>query len=306
MDQLEEFIVFNVCKYLNVDELPELHKKYVLTLYRSMDPNIFRGYKISKVGPILGTVLGNKLRSLVREESTIDIKEYQTKMLGTADQDPGLIGGPTETDLALKSNLDNSNDKSININNFLGINDLNEFKMLFNPESMHVHYYLALDSNFRETTYNDPINEVSSSIKKFTWKYAPTQYTGTGFCNSVGVIRDVIGMRMYQPRVPYLAAMNTSAKRVSVLIEEFKAQAFIAENGRRYHFLLRPNFIAGQTSIELSTEEYNDGIFNFRNPITKIDSITLSFGDPLEILTFSTPFDRFMVFFEFVCLKSDK
>ncbi len=290
MNRLEEFVVFNVCKELSVNSLEQHHKDYVLELFRAMDQNIFRGYKMTKIGQVLGKVLSSKLQTFIKSEASIDLKEYQKKALGSADQDPGITA---------QTSIDTP--KSLVISNFLGIDDLDELKMLFNPESMYVHYYVVLDSSYRDTT-----EEINTAIKKFTWKYSPTQYTGTGFCNSVGVIRDIIGMRMYQPRVPYLAGMNTSAKRVSVLVEELKAQAFIAENGRRFHFLLRPNFITGQTSIELSTEDYNDGIFNFRKPITKIDSFTLSFGDPLNILTFATPFDRFIVPFEMVCLKSDK
>lgn len=305
--QIEEYILLNVCKEIGTKQLIPRHKKYVLRLYRSMDPLVFRGHKITKIGPILGKVLSGKLQELIRmeqeEQETIDLREYQKAAIGSADQDPGVYGGPTEEDSKLlrASEGPKNTDKALVLSEFLGINDLNEFRMLFNPESMYVHYYLVLDSDYRDTT-----EEIPTAITKFTWRYAPTQFTGTGFCNSVGVIRDIIGMRMYQPRVPYLAGMNTDAKRVSVLIEELASQAFIAENGRRFHFLLRPNFITGQTDIELSTEDYNDGIFNFRKPITKIDSFTLSFGDPLQILTFSTPFNRFIVPFEIVCLKSDK
>ncbi len=304
--QIEEFVIANVCKEVQAKQLTQRHRNYVIRLYRAMDPSVFLGHKISKIGPILGKVLGGKLQALMQSEMSddqeLDIKEYQKVAIGSADQDPGANGSLTaNSDLLVPSTISQKVDKSLVLSEFMGINDLNELKMLFNPESMYVHYYLVLDSNYRDTT-----EEISTAITKFTWRYAPTQYTGTGFCNSVGVIRDIIGMRMYQPRVPYLAAMNTSAKRVSVLIGELKSQAFIAENGRRFHFLLRPNFVFGQTDIELSTEDYNDGIFNFRKPITKVDSFTISFGDPLDILTFSTPFNRFIIPFEIVCLKSDK
>lgn len=307
--RIEDFVISNVCKEVGAKQLLPNHQSYVIRLYRAMDPLIFKGHKISKIGPILGKVLGSKLQALMKSEvleandEEFNLKEYQKLAIGSADQDPGAYGGPSNEDSKLlqADNTQPELDKSLILSDFLGINDLTEFKMLFNPESMYVHYYLVLDSDFRDTTEENP-----AAITKFTWRYAPTQYTGTGFCNSVGVIRDIIGMRMYQPRVPFLPAMNTDAKRVSVLIEEMKAQAFIAENGRRFHFLLRPNFIAGQTDIELSTEDYNDGIFNFRKPITKMDSFTLSFGDPLNILTFATPFNRFIVPFEMVCLKSDK
>jgi hypothetical protein len=323
--QIEQIILRFVSKEVGASKLTAPHQKYVLALYRSMNPEVFRGQKLSQVATVLGKILGSKLQDKIKKElaakrvleteaglgvelsstgsTTVDIHEYQKKALGSADQDPGAMGGPDQEDLlvATRNSQQGVESKSLVLSEFLGINDLAEFKMLFNPESNYVHYYLVLDSSYRDT-----VAEVPTAITKFHWKYAPTQFIGTGFCNSVGVIRDVIGMRMYQPRVPFLAAMDTDAKRVSVLIEEFAAQAFIAENGRRFHFLLRPNFIAAQTDIELSTEDYNDGIFNFRKPITSIDSMTISFGNPLTLLTFATPFNRFIIPFEFICLKSDK
>ncbi len=308
MNQVEKYILSNVCKELETESLLPRHEAYVLSIYRAMDPNVFKGHKLSKIGPILGKVLGSKLLTFIEMErdqtddlSPDTLHEYQKKALGSADQDPGAYGAAEAPPDLLRADTKSTSDKSLVISDFLGINDLNEFKMMFNPESMYVHYYVVLDSDYRDTT-----SEIPTAINKFTWRYAPTQSTGTGFCNSVGVIRDIIGMRMYQPRVPYLAGMNTSSKRVSVLIEEFASQAFIAENGRRFHFLLRPNFITGQTDIELSTEDYNDGIFNFRKPITELTSFTISFGDPLTVLNFSTPFNRFIIPFEMVCYRSDK
>jgi hypothetical protein len=191
----------------------------------------------------------------------------------------------------------------IQINSFLGINDLSTLQMLFNPESLYVRYYVVMDSNYRL------LDNTTNTISRFKWNYADSLNLQDGFVNSAGSIRDVIGMRLYQPRIPYSAAMVTTAKRVSVLIEEFGAQAFIGENGRRFHFLMRPNFSPlpiPPTSIEISTEDYNDGMFHFRKPITTFDSLTVSFGDPLDVIEFTVPFDRFFIAIEFTCYKSDK
>ncbi len=295
---IENIILQYTAKELGTKKLINKHEKHVVTLFRHMDPNVFKGHKISKFGPIMGKIFKDKLIEIIRNENKdedFDPKEYQKKMLGSADTE--LINSDTyssDTELVKPDN-------HVAITEFMGINDLRDFKLLFNPESLYVHYYVVLDSNYRDTT-----EENSTNITKFKWHYAPTQSVGVGFCNSVGVIKDIIGMRMYQPKIPYVSAMNNSAKRVSVLIEEFAPQAFIAQNGRRFHFMLRPNYIDGQTSIEISTEDYNDGIFNFRTPITTLDTLTISFGDPLNVLSFATPFNRFMIPFEFICLKSDK
>ena len=103
--QIEDYILLNVCKEIGTKQLIPRHKKYVLRLYRSMDPLVFRGHKITKIGPILGKVLSGKLQELIRmeqeEQETLDLREYQKAAIGSADQDPGVYGGPTEEDSKL-------------------------------------------------------------------------------------------------------------------------------------------------------------------------------------------------------------
>lgn len=268
-------------------------QKYIAQLYVSLDKRQFSKYDQTKITQVLGKVFADKLASLVftATKREFDLHEYQKTELGDVGIDPEA---KVQDDVLLKT------ESGLEITSFLGIDNLADLKLMFNPDSLLTHYYMALDSDFRDVS-----QEIGSAITRFTWAYTPTLNIGPGFCNSVGVIRNVVGMRMYQPRVPYLAAMNNTAKRVSILIEEFQAQSFIAETGFRFHFCLRPQFVGGQTSIELSTEDYNDGIFTFRKPFTKIDSMTLRFGDPVNVLTFSTPFDRFIIVLEFVCLNLD-
>jgi len=217
-----------------------------------------------------------------------------------------------KTYVSYDDNQDNQPDvqyENVEINSVLGVNDISTLKFMFNPSSLYEHYYVVLDTDYRAKDYDN-----STTINKFRWYYAETQNLRTGFANSVGKVHDIIGIRMYQPRVHYLTAMDNSAKRISLLIEEFSHQAFIGENGRRFHFLFRPvlspiELVPTETQIELTTEDYNDGIFHFRNPITTIDTLTISFGDPLTLLNFPlspTPFERMQFSMEFTCYKSDK
>ena len=297
---IEKYIIHNVEDYIG-KKLSPSQKNYVLSLYSNIDKKIFVGHQLSKIGPILGKVLGDKLLTSTKPSSQLDVREYQIKTLNERTESDTTPQIASDEASAYTENKNTST--NLSIDKFLGIDDITELKLLFNPESLYVHYYLVLDTDYRNRTA-----EVSSNITKFRWNYTPTQnISQVGFCNSVGVIRDIIGIRLYQPRVPNLPAMNTDAKRVSILIEEFQSQAFICENNRRFHFLLQPIFPDYVvTSIELSTEDYNDGIFTFRKPITTFDTITISFADPINILSFTTPFDRFYLAFEFVCYKSDK
>jgi hypothetical protein len=297
MDVFENYVIVNTVNALGVNGILPEHRNYIITLLRKLDMRQFKNVEKRHLGQILGKYMAKKLRDKIKEDmkqGQFDLHEYQKKALGSADEDPAAVRelkSDTTTEIAAPV-------KSLIVGDFLGVEKLNEFKMLFNPESMHTYQYLLMDTNFRDTT-----TEIPTDITSFRWKYAPTQFIGQGFCNSVGVIQNIIAIKLYQLRIPYLATMNTDAKRVSVLIEEFAAQAFIGENGRRFHFMTRPNFITGQTDIELSTEDYNDNIFHFRKPIKTLDSITVSFGNPLTLLRFSTPFNRFFIALEFICLK---
>lgn len=290
MNKFEEKLV-SITEKRFEKKLTKLQIARVLQLYKRVDLSIFQNHDPNRVIVVLSKLFSDKLKediNLMSEEiGTFDLHDYQKKQIESDSLTDDSINIPY-TEKEIKETSEETK--------------LNRDDQYINLESMFEHHYLVLDSNYRDTSV-----EISTNITKFTWKYTPTQIFETGFCNSVGVISNIVGMRMYQPRIPYKAAMDTTAKRVSVLIEELSAQSFIAENGRRFHFLLRPNFTGGgQTNVELSTEDYNDGIFNFNNPIQSFSSVTISFGDPLNIISFTTPFTRFIIPIEFTCLKEYK
>lgn len=300
-------------------ELSLTDQKYVIANYNAIDKSSFYQYPVNQIIRVLAIVIGKKLTDH-RKTIEFNLHEYQTSQIlddtpttSSASivigQDTGYIGQSIDQ-LEQSSNsydsvfygrsvelMSNQQVNSYSISSFMDINSINELKLWVNPESMYKHYYVVMDSDYRNTTQENP-----AAITQFTWDYSPTQNTGMGFCNSIGNVHNIVGMRMYQPRIPYLAAMNTSAKRVSILVKELQAQAFISETGSRFHFILRPEYTTATTSIELSTEDYNDGIFTFGQPIGEFPSQTIIFGDPINPLVFSTPFDRFIIVIEYTCI----
>jgi hypothetical protein len=307
----ETSLLNSLAKYINKKSLSIDEKKYTLQLLQSMDKSIFRNYDINQVISVLTTIIGNKIKKRINsmhKREYMDVAANKTVNAAanivdlTADTQPST--NAIINSVVASGNVDSTdpsvpiNANSVTITTFLGIDNLKELKLYVNPESMYEHYYVALDSDYRNTT-----NENPAAIQQFTWNYSPTQNVLPGFCNSIGTIHNIVGIRIYQPRIPYLVAMNTSGKRVSILVQEFSAQAFITEIGTRFHFLLRPEYITAGSSIELSTEDYNDGIFTFSKPFTEITSLTIVFGDPINPLIFTAPFDRFIIALEFTCLK---
>lgn len=273
-------------------------KKDIIQWYNMIDPKTFIGHKATEIIKVLTKIMSSKI---VEKESLLnqsyDTHEYLKEIVNTASE--------TQSDVYLSSLIQPNNSlitPSIDgtIKSFLGMMDIPTLQMYFNPSSLLEHNYTILDSEFRNTS-----NE-SNPITSFTWNYTETQNYQNGFCFSIGRLRDVIGMRLFQPRIPYLVAMDTSAKRVSVLIQEFKAQAYILPNGNRFHYILQPLYDSATTTIELNTNDFNDGIFTFRKPFTTFDTLTVSFGDPIDVLSFSPGFAKFVIVIEFVCIKSDK
>lgn len=288
-NKVENFVLNSVADYLKIKTLAPKYASQVLNIYRGLKKDILSQYKSSDIKLVLGKLIGDKIAEKMRFDNTeksFDLKEYQNAAIGSADQDPD-VADVSETK------------KTLSVDNFFDIKNIRDLQLMFNPESLYEHHYVVLESKYRDTS-----DDIGSSVTKFKWKYSPTAYLSNGTCNSVDVIKNIIGMRMYQPRIQYVASMNNNAKRVSVLIEEFQAQSFIAENGRHFHFLLRPQ-IDGGANIELSTEDYNDGIFYFSKPIIEFSSLTLTFGNPLDLITFTEPIDAFVIPIEFTCMKSD-
>jgi hypothetical protein len=319
MDKFEALLCNAVAQRLNVKKLSDKNISYTLKTYRSMNKSSFSQYKIEQVLAALSIVISKKINDM-KNAYDINLHEYQTQHLiddgedvsykldNTAKPDnPNTTANPDNPNTTNKfsSTLSLTNLEPVAVTSFLGIETIDELKLLVNPESMYERYYVALDSDYRNTTQENPLN-----ITQFTWAYSPTQNTRVGFCNSIGNIHNIVGMRIYQPRIPWSANLQFNRSfRISILIKEFSAQAFITNTGSRFHFILRPNFelyagtIIPTDSIELSTEDYNDGIFSFDKPFTDMPSVTLVFGGPITTLSYAVPFNRFIIPIEFTCLK---
>ena len=292
---MEDFVIGRVAKQLGVGpaDFSVEHRQYIFKIFNVIDHTLFKQHDINDVGDVLGKVLAdafNKKFTIRKSNDEIDIHEFQKRILETEDTDRSGLSSEIGDYPAVYPDT-----KSIRINDIFGSKTI-----VADPNSIYEYHYLVLDSEYRNKA-----GELST-IQKYTWRYTPTQNLRDGFCNSTNDISNIISMRIYQPRIPYLSSMNADYKCVSILIEEFAAQAMISPSGRRYHFLLRPAFISQQTDVELSADDPSDYIFNFRKPITTFDTLTLTFGGPYDLLSFSASANKFMFAIEFTCLKSNK
>ena len=84
---------------------------------------------------------------------------------------------------------------------------------LLNPGSLLRKIYLMLDSRYRVLGTDGPISE-------FKWNYILQSAVSTqGSVNLIGNVRDIVALRTYPFRIPYVASADNKYARVSVLIK---------------------------------------------------------------------------------------
>lgn len=180
--------------------------------------------------------------------------------------------------------------QEINISNFLGLNTFDEFISNFNPKAKRKTAYMCLDSRYAQ---------FNTECTKLTWSFTNNLNTVNNSTNVVGPVRDITSIRMHSMVV---RKFNSIPQRATVLIEELSAQAFILPSGRRFHFvgllndlqvpvdlINRNSAFAGQPVPDftifdkyelLSGYKFNEGYYRFNKPITTLDNITVSIGNP--------------------------
>lgn len=171
-----------------------------------------------------------------------------------------------------------------NIERIFGVNDTFSLQEKFNPQALLRSVYITLDSKNRSLS--------TIGRRRLMWDVlnnANIEFQGSSIV--IGNVRDIVSMKIRKFRIPNVATAVNSFNKITLLIEEWLAQSFIATEGRRYHFSFMP-MASGSLHLDLlPLPDTSNGIFNFRKPITRLDTLTLSFGAPLSPVLFGP--DRF-------------
>lgn len=136
--------------------------------------------------------------------------------------------------------------------------------------------YVCLDTAFARADF--------SETNKVSWYYIPTitRAETTGVVQSFANTRWITRIKLYSGIFPN-RDINQNTRRVSILFDEFRSVAPYVSATRRYHFLTRIFYTDANSSdshVDLQTEDFNDGIFEFAKPVAVPDTFTLSFADP--------------------------
>ena len=208
-----------------------------------------------------------------------------------------------EAVLALKSNVDAENriadyQNQSKIKKFYGMSDKWYIQRMLNPTAQYQYAYVLLDTD-------NAAAELSSDTT-FGWRVINYISQQDGTVSTVSNIRDLVGMRIFPVTMQLRSCCETGKNYVNnvaninnnftVLIHEFQAQSFVGRDGRKFHFALFPALMNPQFPIrgpaitptnpyfEFTTSGKANGWFWFRTPITEFSTMTISIGNPFDLV----------------------
>lgn len=255
-----------VQRALPEQELDQGHSDIIKRLMRAANPTWYPTVQhfiddIAKktVAEVTRTTLGR-----------IDVHEMLVKEMSREDQ-----AGTNAVTAAAK--LSNSFNSSISINDFLGTRSMGDFRSLIAPKDAAKKAYLTFDSFMRDIS-ND-------GTKLFKWTLSTSNTVTQGTVNNTNSIRNMVAMRVYPFKIPYATSADNN-NQISMGVEEFRSQGSLMYNQNFWHFMFTA--VRDGQSIKLETAYNNDGLFEFATPIAAVDTFTMSFRNPVNLITFST------------------
>jgi hypothetical protein len=246
---------------------------YISNVIRDINPNVFYGIEKNKViNAITNKIVEDIARVRCGKEERYDVHEMLKEKIKSQDGETNQYA----TSQSITSGVMSALAGEVNVLNFLGLRTQTELRNLINPAQSKKYIYLNFDSRYRSLD-NDGRNFLR-------WNYINNEITQQGTTNSIGDVRDITRLRIYPVNIPYVQSAVTEYNRITIYIQEFAAQSFIAHENRRFHFMF--NTTVYDRRIELEPERNNDGYFNFRTPLTRLDTLTFTFASPYEPVVF--------------------
>jgi len=162
------------------------------------------------------------------------------------------------------------------VSSLLGLKTINELVAAINPEIVNKTAYMLLDSRYRILD--------DDGTNAFRWNFVNNATYTQGTVNVIGDIKDITSIKVFPTKIPYTEQADNNYGRITMFIQEFSAQAFIGQENRKFHFVFDPKI--QDRYVDLNPKDNNDGIFKFKTPIVQLETITVSFGSPLQPIVF--------------------
>lgn len=261
-------------------QLIKTEKTFIIQFLRKINPVTFE----NRSPKIIRETLVEQIVEMITSqkcipEEVINLHEILKDRIGVATEDvASSYDKDNDTNLTqqITNNFSSGSSGQVEVTSLLGSKTIEDLQKIINPASVKRYTYLILDTRYRVLE--------SDGISSFKWNFINNEIINQGTVNAIGNIKDIIAIRIFPIRLPYIKTADTDYKRISMFIDEFSAQSFIAQENRRFHFMF--NTKIDDRWIELKPENNNDGYFRFRNPIARIDSFTISFAAPLNVINF--------------------
>lgn len=275
--------------------LTYMELEYIKRMILSTPQHIVAGKPLEKVKQYFVQKISESIKRRSCEQDREDIHEIQKQEIGDTaetgtvelpapERGPGSIkrrDGPLgKTDRELKMQEEQylrDNAAPVNVLSILGKVSTTDLLKMFNPKARIVQNRLVLDSKYRIL--------LTDGTQNIQWNFVPNLNLTQGSTNILGKIRDIVSIRVFPTRIPYVRSAINDLNRITMLISEMQAQSVIAQEGKKYHTVFTPHVQAD--FIDLDPYYHNYGIFRFEKPITELSTITVSFGAPIVPVAFT-------------------
>ena len=208
-------------------------------------------------------------KAMNNEDGLIDTHELLKKNIGLNSENDVV-----NTSINKVQPVSNGND--VNITSILGNNDTYGIQRIVNPQSLYTQTQILLDSRWRSFD--------TDGTTLFKWSFSNTVAALQGTFNTTSPVRDIISIKVLPFKIPYSFSAENSTKNITMYFNEFSNQCVIAQEGRKYHHWFE--YTKEDDWLSLDAKRYNGGVYNFDKPITTLDTLTVSFGSPLQIIQF--------------------
>jgi hypothetical protein len=236
----------------------------ILNYIKQVSYSYFTGVPPNRIITILTDTVIEELHLNHCYEKVIDIHEMLKNNIGET-----IALEPSQQDI---DKIKHTSVK-VNIGSIFGLDTMSDVvKKINEPISSVNSVYFLLDSRYRILE-----NDGTTYLK---WGHINSLVRAQGTYNSVGNIRDLISVKIMKYRLPKVASAVNVYDKITTLIYELCPQSCVAHEERRYHFMGDTKIVGNW--IEVDSDDFSKGEFKFNKPITHLDSMTVSFGSPLE------------------------
>lgn len=255
-------------------QLLKTEKIWIIQLVKNINPVILNKKKPEEISTILENKILKEITSQAcGETDTVNIHEMLKNQIGITTDDGGVSTHVASADISTDpvvnyggSAVAQTADPGYNAGGGGGSGGGGS-----NKKSV----YIVMDTRYRILD--------DDGTKSFKWNFVNNTQTSQGSVNVVGDVKDISTIKIFPIKIPYVRNADNNYNRISMFINEFSAQSFVGQENSQFHFMF--STVIQDRYIELNAKD-NGATFNFKTPITHLETFTITFGSPLQNIVF--------------------